>query len=152
MDKAESLIGSGSQEGRTASTIVAAQQLMQLSDEESCDSSRHGCNRSSWALKGQSKGSDRQSRSKATSTGKTKTKAVLNRGGPAKGQSKGGSDHASRRKVTSTGKMKTKAVLDQDGALRPQRKRKSRSISEIYAETEPVDAGIGDDHRGEDHE
>lgn len=151
MDETERLIRLWSQEGHTASEIIAAQQLMQLSDEESCNNSSHGSNRSSGALKCQFKGGGQQSQTKAMPTGKTKAKAVLHWGGPAKDQSKG-SDCLSRSKAMSTGKTKTKAVLNQVEALRPQKKRKCRSISEIYAETELVDVTIGDDHCQEDHE
>ncbi|KAI3427510.1 uncharacterized protein J3R85_009566 [Psidium guajava] len=118
MDETERLIGLWSREGHTASAIIAAHQLMQLSDEESCSNSSRGSNRSSWAVKRQSKGSD----------------------------------HPSRSKATSTGKMKTKVALDRSRPLRPQKERKYRSIIEIYAETVPVDARIGDDHRREDRE
>ncbi|KAI6691979.1 hypothetical protein NL676_019689 [Syzygium grande] len=138
MDETERLIRLWSQEGHTASEIIAARHLMQLSDEESCNNSSHGSNRSSAALKCQSKGGSQQSQTKATPMGKTKAKAVLHRGGPAKDQSKG-SDRLSRSKAISTGKTKTKAVLNQVEALRPQKKRKYRSIREIYAETEPVE-------------
>ncbi|KAL3728869.1 hypothetical protein ACJRO7_033455 [Eucalyptus globulus] len=114
MDKTGELIGLQSQEGLTAFEMNAIQELMQLkqqSNEGGCNSSGHGSNSLSWAVKGRSKGSN----------------------------------HQDQGKVLATEKKRTEAVLDRGESLPRQKKKKYRSIVEIYAETKPVDA-VCDDH------
>lgn len=105
-----------SREGLTASDIEGIQQLMQLRQPTH-----------------QTQLSDEESCNNSTRCSNKSSQAV-------KGRSKG-SNHQGWSKVKATGKKGTEAVLDQGNSLCQQKKRKYRSIAEIYAETEPVDAG-----------